>query len=90
MTATARGLFKATGNKAKPVHIMLDGEIVKSDSLVREKTISIRLLQNPRAHSSMLRLSDCATFLAFGSQQQATAQWSAKWNRSGWSFVHRI
>ncbi|MDH7787679.1 hypothetical protein QBD01_003706 [Ochrobactrum sp. 19YEA23] len=37
MTATARGLFRATGNKAKPVHIMLDGEIVKADSLVREK-----------------------------------------------------
>lgn len=37
VTATARGLFRATGNKAKPVHIMLDGEIVKADCLVREK-----------------------------------------------------
>lgn len=36
MTASARGLFRATGNKPKPVHIMLDGEIVKTDSLERE------------------------------------------------------
>lgn len=36
MTASARGLFRATGNKSKPVHIMLDGEIVKTDSLERE------------------------------------------------------
>ncbi|MCH6203874.1 hypothetical protein L3V16_08460 [Brucella ciceri] len=37
MTASAKGLFRATGKSSKPVHVMLDGEIVKSDSLVREK-----------------------------------------------------
>lgn len=39
MTAvTARGLFRATGKKSKPVHIRdLEGNIVKAESLEREK-----------------------------------------------------
>ncbi|GAA4169234.1 hypothetical protein [Shinella granuli] len=37
MTASARGLFRATGKASKPVLTLLDGEIVKADALEREK-----------------------------------------------------
>lgn len=37
MTASARGLFRATGKTSKPVLTLLDGEIVKADALEREK-----------------------------------------------------
>lgn len=37
MTASARGLFRATGKASKPVLTLLDGEIVKVDALEREK-----------------------------------------------------
>jgi hypothetical protein len=37
MTASARGLFRATGKTSKPVLTLLDGEIVKTDALEREK-----------------------------------------------------
>ena len=37
MTASARGLFRATGKSSKPVLTLLDGEIVKADALEREK-----------------------------------------------------
>ncbi len=36
MTISARGLFRATGKKAKPVAQRLDGEIVKAEKLTRE------------------------------------------------------
>jgi len=34
---SARGLFRATGNKPKPVRLLIDGEVVESESLTREK-----------------------------------------------------
>lgn len=39
MSASARGLFRATGKASKPVHVrdLVTGEIVKADSLEREK-----------------------------------------------------
>ena len=37
MTASARGLFRATGKASKPVLAMLDGTITKVDALEREK-----------------------------------------------------
>lgn len=61
---SARGLFRATGNKSKPVHIMLDGEIVKSDSLVREKNDFYPTPPEPtRAflHAEIDRLRDFGT-----------------------------
>lgn len=37
MTASARGLFRATGKRKKPVAVRLDGEIVKTADVAREK-----------------------------------------------------
>jgi hypothetical protein len=61
MTASARGLFRATGKSSKPVLTLLDGEIVKVDALEREPNEFYPTPAEPiRAiiHAEMDRLRD--------------------------------
>jgi len=64
MTASARGLFRATGKASKPVLTLLDGEIVKVDALEREKDDFYPTPPEPtRAflHAELDRLKDFRT-----------------------------
>ena len=61
---SARGLFRATGNKSKPTRIMLDGEIVETESLPREENEFYPTPPEPiRAflHAEYNRLNDFVT-----------------------------
>lgn len=90
MTASARGLFRATGKKPKSVKVLLDGQVVETAGLAREKNDFYPTPAEPTRAFLNAELQRLRDFPSIWEPAAGMALWFGSWKRLVSGSTHLI